>query len=202
MSKPLSCLGLLSCLFMAASFGTLHAQELIADGDFEGQDLPWVVSAVPSSNVTLSQQNSPFDNPYPIGTTSLELADDDSEDEFPSLRQSLAAGSPAIFFGFDFKAPLTANRSAWYVAWEGENGVTAFFFNIGGGDGSSLELNNQQKIGTLAPNKWYHVQGYAEASRQIVEGFLLGENGQRNDFQGRFSATATNQFSSVFISDG
>jgi hypothetical protein len=198
--KPRFFFKLLICLLVSLFSRGARAQELMADGDFEGEDLPWVVSAVPNSNVTLVSQNSPFDYPYPVGTTSLELIDDDSEDEFPSLRHTLARPIGGIFFGFDFKAPLAATASRWDIAWEG-GGTTAFFFSIGGGE-PSISLNNQQKIDSLAPNKWYHLQGYAEAARNTVEGFILGENGDRADFQGQFSVVPTNLLSSVYISDG
>ncbi|HEV8541250.1 MAG TPA: hypothetical protein VGR78_02550 [Verrucomicrobiae bacterium] len=186
---------------MAAVSGA-HAQELLADGDFEGQDLPWVVSAVPGSNVTLFSQNSPFDYPYPIGSSSLELVDDDSEDEFPSLRQHFSGPAATILLSFDFKAPLSANNSSWSIAWESQDGVPAFFFAVGGQDGSSLELNDQVKIAALAANKWYHLQAYAEVARHLVEGFVVGENGQRADFHGGFSTNTASQLNSVYISDG
>jgi len=199
--RTLNCLKVF--IYVLAPISALSGQEFLTNGNFESELPPsWEMTTVPQSGITPFGENSPFTYPYGPGILSLRLHDDDSDFQAPSLRQSFAP-TPVVFFGFDFKVPSTTTGSSWYVAWEGDKmdqPTTAFFFTLGGADGGSL-LFNQGKITDLATNTWYHIQGYADAPRQIVEGFFVNERGQRGDFHGGFPFNVMNQISSVFISD-
>lgn len=188
-------------IFLAVFSCPVIGQELINNGDFEGGRLPpWAASQVTGSSVALTGENSPFTDVYPAGKASLRLTDDNSDFEQPSVHQSFSPHD-TILFGFDFKMFTTGDPTSWFVAWVGENDTTAFFFSLGGADGASVELN-QQKIADLASNMWYHVEGWANAPGQKVEGSIVRADGVRNTFQGTFPFGVKSQFNSVIVSDG
>lgn len=191
--KTVGILTLLSC--------SITAQELIKNGDFEvGRLPPWTTTQVAGSSVAIAGENSPFTAIYPAGKASLHIVDDNSDFEQPSVHQSFAAHD-TILFAFDFKVFGTTDPTSWFVAWLGENDTTAFFFSLGGADGASVELN-QQKIADLASNTWYHVEGWANAPEQKVEGSILSAAGARSTFEGTFPFGVKTEFNGVVVSDG
>ncbi|HTG45199.1 MAG TPA: hypothetical protein VK633_11780 [Verrucomicrobiae bacterium] len=180
---------------------SILGQELTENGNFEIQRLPpWAVVAAPGASVTLVPENSPFTGLYGAGNSSVRVHDEDFEASAPAVRQRFAA-TESILFGFDFQAPAQSSLSSWYVAWEGDDNTTAFFFAIGGADGSSLDFN-QSKIAEITPHEWYHVEGSAGARGQKVEGFVTDTRGNRASFSGGFPFGVKNDLSAVVVSDG
>lgn len=193
----------LASVCLVHSVLAVRAQELILNGDFESGHLaPWVADQVAGSSLTLTGENSPFHSVYPAGSASLLLKDDDSSDflDQPSIRQPFA-GLSSLVFGFDFKMPQPGDPSPWYVAWNGENDTTAFFFRVGGADGVSVEFN-LQKIADLKSNVWYHVAGWADAAAQKVEGTISNTLGDSATFQGDFPFGVKVEVNAVVVSDG
>ena len=180
---------------------SVFGQELIKNGDFEGGRLPpWTSIQPAGSLIALTGENSPFHGIYPAGASSLRITDDNSDFEQPSFHQAFAPHD-AILFGFDFKMLTVGDPTAWFVAWLGENDTTAFFFSLGGADGTSVELN-QQKISDLLPNVWYHVEGWADAPQQKLEGSIISSDGVRSSFQGTYPFGVKSEFNAIVVSDG
>jgi hypothetical protein len=193
-----ACLKSIILLFTLAH--PVHGQELLKNGDFEGGRLPpWTVNQPAGSLLALAAENSPFQTVYSGGTSSIRIKDDDADFEEPSLRQSFTAQS-AILFSFDFKVP-GGGASPWYVAWNGDGDTTAFFFSLGGGDGTSIDFN-QQKVADLAANLWYHVEGWADAPHQQIEGKITSVAGNQSSFTGTFPFGVKSELNAVVISDG
>jgi hypothetical protein len=181
----------------------IFGQELLGNGDFEdGRLVPWNVKQSPGGSVALVTQNSPFNTVYPTGTSSVQLKDDDSSDfvDQPSIEQPFTAQT-AILFGFDFKMPNPGDASPWYVAWNGENDTTGFFFRLGGADGLSIEFN-LQKVADLKANVWYHIEGFADVVNQKVIGTISNTSGDSATFDGGFPFGVKNNIDSVVVSDG
>lgn len=201
MTKITCLLRTFACLSAAVVPAGLHAQELIANGNFEGASLsPWEVSAPAGSSVATANENSPFLTVFPAGAKSVRLSDDDSEHETPYLRQSFAPQA-GIRFSFDFKAPALAAGSPWYVIWAGEDATTAFFFSIGGQDGVSISLN-QNSVAALEPNLWYHVEGTADAPNQTISGAIRNSRGESITFNGGFPFGVQRVINGVTLMDG
>jgi hypothetical protein len=201
MTKTTCLLRTFACLGFAALPAGLHAQELIANGNFEGAGLsPWEVSAPAGSAIASVAENSPFGSVFPAGSRAVSLSDDDSEFETPYLRQAFAA-QPRTQFSFDFKAVAVSPGSAWYVIWTGEQDTTAFFFSIGGQDGTTLDLN-QTSIMPLEAGVWYHVEGVADAPNQIITGSVENSLGQRSNFESGFPFGVQQAVELVTITDG
>ncbi len=206
MQEPLpACLKTISiaAILLASTLPSAFAQELIANGNFEaGRLAPWTVKQSPGGSVALVSENSPFNSVYPGGSSSVRLQDDDSSDflDQPSIEQSLGAQT-AILFGFDFKMPGLGDASPWYVAWNGENDTTGFFFRLGGADGLSIEFN-LQKVADLKANTWYHIEGFADVVNQKVSGTVFNNAGDSAPFEGGFPFGVKSHLDSVVVSDG
>lgn len=201
MTKITCLLRTFACLCSAAVPAGLHAQELITNGNFEGAGFsPWEVSAPAGSAISSVTENSPFQAVFPAGTRAARLSDDDSEFETPYLKQAFTP-QPGVQFSFDFKSTGSNPGSAWYVIWTGEDGTTAFFFSIGGQDGSSFDLN-QSAIMPLQADVWYHVEGVADAPNQRVSGSIQNSLGQRSTFEGGFPFGVQRTLTGVNITDG
>jgi hypothetical protein len=201
MTKTNCLLRLFACLVPVAAAAGANAQELITNGNFEGAALaPWGTAAPAGTSVAIANESSPFQTIYAAGTRSVRITDDDVSFEAPSFQQSFSAQA-GIRFAFDFKLAATAPQSAWYVIWSGEEDTTAFFFAIGGQDGTSFDFN-QNRVATLEANMWYHVEGTADAPNQQIVGAIQNTRGERFTFSGGFPFGVQRVVSSVSVTDG
>jgi hypothetical protein len=184
-------------LVFLCSITAVSAQELIGNGGFEeGRLLPWAVQEAAGSAVRIVSENSAFGP----GASAVQMTDDDSDFEQPGLVQTFEAQA-VVLFAFDFKFLGGEENSPWYVAWQGENRTTAFFFSVGGLDGRSIELN-QARIAALKTNVWYHVEGFADAPHQSVKGVLRENGGAETAFESGFPFGVKETIGAVEVSDG